>query len=160
MIKAGELETILPKLEAQASGIVLEVGPGSGNQLSRYDVSKIKKIYGIEPNLELHDELRKTIKGCGLSDQYAIVPCGVEDFGTLKMYGVKPESVDTILVVSVLCSVPRPKQMTKALYKLLKPGGQMIVHEHVKSHDPMSGLVQRMYSVPLQYDLPCYRDQG
>ena len=143
MLAERDNETILPTLVAQASGTVLEIGPGSGNQLPRFDKEKVRKIYGVEPNVDLHDALRKTIKENGLSDVYTIVPGGVEDPVELKKYGVEIESVDTVLSAQVLCSVPRPAEMVKRLYELLKPGGQMIVYEHVKSTDLCSGIVQR-----------------
>lgn len=121
---------------------MLEIGPGSGNQLPRYDVSKIDRVYGVEPNVDLHAALRGNIKKCGLSDVYTIVPCGVENLEELGEYGVLSGSVDTVVSVKVLCSVPKPAEMTKELYRLLKPGGQMIVYEHVKSEDYVSQLVQ------------------
>lgn len=126
---------------------MLELGPGSGNQLPRYDVSKIARIYGVEPNIALHDALRKKIKESGLSDVYTIVPCGVEDTTTLKEYGIETGSVDTVVSVQVLCSVPRPKEVVTGLYALLRPGGEMIVYEHVSSEDAVSGVVQRIYNV-------------
>jgi len=49
--------------------------------------------------------------------------------------------------VQVLCGVPRPAEMVKEMYKLLKSGGQMLVYEHVKSDDFVSHLVQRLYSI-------------
>lgn len=39
-----ELETDVPKLVASASGVVVEVGPGNGNQLGRYDKKKVTKV--------------------------------------------------------------------------------------------------------------------
>ena len=143
-IAAAELETDVPKLDAKAYGTVLEVGPGSGNQLPRYDTSKIDRIYGVEPNANLYDALRSNIKKHGWSDAYTIVPCGLEDLDKLKEYGIKPESIDTVVSVQVLCSVPRPAALVKDLYRLLKPGGQMVVYEHVKSEDYITHFVQRM----------------
>ncbi|KAL8922218.1 MAG: hypothetical protein Q9208_005297 [Pyrenodesmia sp. 3 TL-2023] len=132
----------VPKLVASASGTVIEIGPGSGNQVGRYDPNKITRIYGIEPNVGLHDKLRETIKNAGLSDVYTIVPCGVEDVEGLRKYGVDQEVFDTVLSVQVLCCVPNPKETAAALYRLLKPGGTMIVYEHVKSDDMISSKVQ------------------
>ena len=123
--------------------MVLEIGPGSGNQLSRYDKSKVDRIYGVEPNVDLHAALRATVKECGLSDVYTIVPCGIEDVDMLGKYGVEREIIDTVLSVQVLCGVPRPKEVVRELYRLLKPGGQMIVYEHAESDDFISRLVQR-----------------
>lgn len=142
MIKKKEEESPLPRWIKQAQGIVLEIGPGSGNQLSRYDQSKIQKLYGIEPNVALHHQLQETADQVGLHEKFTIVPYGVEDFDKLRKSGIEEGSVDTIMSVSVLCSVPRPQEMTKAMYKLLKPGGQLIVHEHIVSEDPLSNLVQ------------------
>ena len=143
-VAAIELETDVPKLVSEAHGTVLEVGPGSGNQLPRYDISKIDRIYGVEPNVNLHDALRSNIKKHGCSDVYTIVPCGVEDLDKLREYGIKPESIDTVVSVQVLCSVPRPAALVKDIYRLLKPGGEMVVYEHVKSKDFISYSVQRM----------------
>lgn len=123
--------------------MVLEIGPGSGNQLSRYDKSKVDRIHGVEPNVDLHAALRATVKECGLSDVYTIVPCGIEDVDMLGKYGVEREIIDTVLSVQVLCGVPRPKEVVRELYRLLKPGGQMIVYEHAESDDFISRLVQR-----------------
>ena len=143
-VAAIELETDVPKLVSEAHGTVLEVGPGSGNQLPRYDISKIDRIYGVEPNVNLHDALRSNIKKHGCSDVYTIVPCGLEDLDKLREYGIKTESIDTVVSVQVLCSVPRPAALVKDLYRLLKPGGEMVVYEHVKSKDYISYSVQRM----------------
>ena len=139
---AVDAMTGVPELVAKAHGTVLELGPGSGTQIPRYDVSKIDRIYGVEPNVDLHDALRGNVKKHGLSDIYTIVPCVIEDFAKLKEYGLEPETVDTVTSMQVLCSVPKPEALAKDLYRLLKPGGQMIVYEHVKSEDYVSHFVQ------------------
>lgn len=141
-IFAGEAETALPSLVASASGTVLELGPGSGNQLSRYDISKVSKIYGVEHNIELHPALRQTIKKCGLADIYTIVPGGIEDHEVLSKNGIERHSIDTVMTVSVLCSVPQPKKVAQELHELLKHGGRMVVYEHVRSEDAISKVVQ------------------
>ena len=142
MFADGDRQTAVPDLVSKASGIVLELGPGIGSQLSRYDKSKITKIYGVEPNVDLHESLRENVKMSGLSDVYEIVPCGIEDVVELKKRGIALNSVDTVLSVQVLCSVPDPDEMMRRLYALLRPGGQLVVYEHVKSRDLLSGVVQ------------------
>ncbi|CAF9936152.1 hypothetical protein IMSHALPRED_010478 [Imshaugia aleurites] len=152
-IATVELETDVPDLVAKAYGTVLEIGPGSGNQLPRYDISKIDRVYGVEPNVDLHDALRRSVKKHGLSDVYTIVPCGVEDLEKLREFDISSGSVDTVLSVQVLCSVPAPGEMVKELYRLLRPRGQMIVYEHVKSEDYLSHLVQLVYNLVWPYAL-------
>jgi len=142
---ARDEETVVPKLVSQASGIVLELGPGMGSQLPRYDVSKLTKVYGVEPNAELHDALRAKIKACRLDDIYEIVPCGVEDVATLEKHGISLGSIHTVLSVQVQCSVPDPDETLRRLYTLLKPGGQMVIYEHVGSKYPVSRMVQSKF---------------
>ena len=137
-----EVDMGVPELVASASGIVIEYGPGSGSQVSRYDPRKVTKIYGLEPCQGLHAQLRENVKKAGLSDIYTIVPCGIEDAKTLRNYGVDQKPVDTVLSVQVLCCVRDPKETVATLYRMLKPGGQMIVFEHVKSCDWISSAVQ------------------
>ena len=145
MFADGDRQTAVPNLVAEASGIVLELGPGIGSQLPRYDKSKITKIYGVEPNVDLHKSLRENVKMSGLIDVYEIVPCGIEDVVELKKRGLALGSIDTVLSVQVLCSVPDPDEMLRRLYALLKPGGQLIVYEHVKSKDMISSVVQSKF---------------
>ena len=66
-----------------------------------YDLTKVTKVYGVEPNKDHHEGLRKKIKEAGLSDIYEIVPVGVEELGERW---VKRGSVDCVVTVSVLCS--------------------------------------------------------
>lgn len=135
-------ENRLPKLVSQASGIVVEIGPGSGNQASRYDTSRVTKIYGIEPNADLHDKLRVRIKAAKLNDIYTIVPCGIENVSELEKYGITGGSVDTVLTCQVLCSVPQPEEVVRHTYRILKRGGKLIAYEHIRSYDMVSRTVQ------------------
>lgn len=124
--------TVGPLMQS-AKGIVLDVGPGSGQWLYLYSPRRnpnITKVYGVEPNLEHHPALHQTIKREGLQDIYEVVGVGAED---LQSVGIKPASVDTIVTLQVLCSVPTPQRIVTELYAYLKPGGQWIVYEHVKT---------------------------
>ncbi|KAL8931483.1 MAG: hypothetical protein Q9216_007187 [Gyalolechia sp. 2 TL-2023] len=155
-----ETENGVPALVSHASGTIIELGPGSGCQVHRYDPKKVTKIYGLEPCKGLHAQLRENAKKAGLSDVYTIVPCGVEDVECLRKYGVDREAFDTVLSIQVLCSVPNQKETVAALYRLLKPGGQMIVYEHVKSRDFFSSFLQTVYMLVWPYLLAnCHLDR-
>jgi SAM-dependent methyltransferase len=100
----------------------------------------IKAIYGAEPCVGLHAELRKRAVDEGLGAKYTILPCSVvqKELGVeLEKHGLVPEGgerggvFDTIITVRVLCSVPEFERTTAELYSLLKPGGKMLVVEHV-----------------------------
>ncbi|KAG0645165.1 hypothetical protein D0Z07_9286 [Hyphodiscus hymeniophilus] len=127
-------ENAIPRVRpliSQARGVVLEIGPGSGEWVNLYDKEKVTKVYGVEPNRDHHELLRRRVKEAGLSDIYEIVPVGVEELGETW---VGMGEVDSIVTIQCLCSVPKPKEMINALYGYVKEGGQWIVYEHVVTH--------------------------
>jgi SAM-dependent methyltransferase len=98
----------------------------------------IRSVYGAEPCLGLHAQLRRRILNSGLDGIYHIVPSGVrktELLSALEKIGVNDTSkggiFDTIICVRVLCSVPDPARTIADLYDLLRPGGQFLIVEHV-----------------------------
>lgn len=67
----------------------------------------------------------------GLGDVYEIIGCGAEELGVKGE--VERGSVDTIITVQCLCSIPTPEVIIRELYPLLKPGGTWLVYEHVRT---------------------------
>ncbi|RAL03185.1 EstA precursor [Aspergillus ibericus CBS 121593] len=152
---SGEIQgssDLIPPILSHASGIVLDVGPGTGTQMPLLRSPAIQTIYGAEPCHGLHAELRARAISEGLSDKYYILPCGVEASDLipalqkqdlLNTNTTNPTAVlknlentgdgvfDTILCVRVLCSVPDMQQTIQSLYTLLRPGGKLLVVEHV-----------------------------
>ncbi|KAI5357721.1 Putative S-adenosyl-L-methionine-dependent methyltransferase [Septoria linicola] len=125
---------VLPLLEKSAIGVCLDIGPGTGQWLSvfgRADNPTITKIYGVEPNHGMHKALRESAVKAGLGDVYEVIGCGAQELGTKG--GIQPGSIDTIITVQSLCSIPTPEVIIKELYPLLKPGGKWLMFEHVKT---------------------------
>ena len=122
-----------------AHGVVLDVGPGSGEQLPRFDPAKVGVMYGAEPNIHLHPGLLRIAEKAGFDGKYKALQCGGEPeslIPALAKAGVLKDSVsqgvfDDIVCVRVLCGVPRPEETIQGLYRLLKPGGRLIVCEHI-----------------------------
>lgn len=46
-----------------------------------------------------------------------------------------------------LCSVPTPEKIISAMYPLLKPGGTILVLEHVISDHPVTSFIQNAYTM-------------
>jgi len=148
ILAAGDLSMGYLKKEVlkHAYGVCLEVGPGAGHTLKHYPKgNKVTKIYGVEPTVGLHDILRKEIVKQGLEDKYHIVSCGIQESEALALANIRAGSIDTIVLVQVMCSIPTPKLMIQSMIKLLKPGGQLLLFEHVQSDDPSTKFVQNMY---------------
>lgn len=124
---------VVEPLLRNAAGVVLDIGPGSGEWLRFFSPDKnagIERIYGVEPNREHHDALRRRVREAGLEGVYEILGVGVED---LASCGLHEESIDTICTVQCLCSVPGPQKIVKELFPYLKPGGKWLVYEHVRT---------------------------
>jgi len=146
----------LDSLLSDSRGVVLDVGPGAGHQLFRFsNPTNIKAIYGVEPGVTMHGDLRERAVRAGLGDKYKILSCGAEEeslYPALAKEGLLSDAVnqaradtggavfDEIVCVRVLCGVPLPESTIQGLYSLLKPGGRFIVCEHVvNSGDARAG---------------------
>ncbi|KAF2005181.1 hypothetical protein P154DRAFT_518715 [Amniculicola lignicola CBS 123094] len=145
----GEAMTVempgpIDELLSKCQGIVLDIGPGSGEILPRFNNSKIVTMYGAEPAAPLHPGLIRNAKKAGFGDKYIPLLCGGEPeslIPALHKSGILGQSgtggagesgvFDEICCVRVLCGVPHPKETIKGLYGLLKPGGRMVICEHV-----------------------------
>ena len=138
------------------SGTVIEVGAGSGMWADVFakivrDGSEedgdggvrrrgggkpgLTKIYGVEPNPQSAAALRRRVKDVGLDGIYEVVPVGIESLSDPHAWSGKtlePGSIDCVVSIMCLCSIPDQADNIKALYKLLKPGGRWYVYEHVK----------------------------
>ncbi|KAK3392183.1 S-adenosyl-L-methionine-dependent methyltransferase [Sordaria brevicollis] len=92
---------------------------------------RITQVYGVEPNYGIHPLLQHNITQAGLSQTYTILPFGIED---IERYApqIQPESLDCIVSILCLCSIPEPQKNIGILYRYLKPGGRWFVYEHVK----------------------------
>ncbi|BEI81799.1 hypothetical protein CcaverHIS002_0209590 [Cutaneotrichosporon cavernicola] len=135
-------------LPAGVGGTVIEIGPGSGNWVNIFSDkylldhannkadggyrTRVDKAYGIEPNADHHTTLRQRVRDSGLEGRYEVVPMGIQDIGASGL--IAKGSVDAIVTVMCLCSIPEPEKNIRELYTYLKPGGRWFVYEHVKCH--------------------------
>ncbi|PLB42133.1 class I SAM-dependent methyltransferase [Aspergillus candidus] len=143
---AYEDTTIVPSLVQAAGGVVLELGPGPGNQIHRYDTSVVKHVYGVEPNPHFGKTINANLDKHDLRDRYKLIVCGVEDSDVLREEGITEASVDAVLCIQVLCAVKDPKNVMKEVWKLLKPGGKFIFWEHGWSRDRLTGVAQACWN--------------
>lgn len=157
-------EDVPPTFDAilQASrGIILDVGPGAGHQVFRFShPENITAVYGVEPGVDMHAKLRELAKEAGLEKKYKILTCGAEPESlvpALAREGLlgKEQSVadgifDEIVCIRVLCGVPKLNETVQGLYRCLKPGGRLVLCEHIVSDSQHGGnagvrLLQHLY---------------
>ncbi|KAL5596679.1 hypothetical protein BROUX41_006628 [Berkeleyomyces rouxiae] len=131
---------------APLSGSVIEVGAGSGLWASALVEAGAERVLGIEPNPAQHAALRKRVAELGIEKQYQVVPVGIQEIGQPDKWDGRIEegSVDCIVTILCLCSIPEPEQNIKELYKYLKKGGRWFVYEHVRA-PARAGSAMRWY---------------
>ncbi|KAJ5262178.1 hypothetical protein N7524_007483 [Penicillium chrysogenum] len=133
-------------LLGSASGIVLEVGSGRGHSLKYYDRKKIQRLWLVEPDETSVPALKREIHRLNMDTICGVLKCGIEDTEMLH-HAVATESVDTVVCIQTLCTVPNPHQVISFLYSLLKPGsGQFFFLEHVASTHGLTRAVQNFYT--------------
>ncbi len=110
------------KVVPQASGIILEVGIGSGLNIPFYDQAKVEKIIGLDPSIELHVMAKKTADQHNLAVDFIV--------GGAEKMDLPNDSVDTVLVTYTMCTIPDALSANKEMLRVLKPGGRLIFCEH------------------------------
>ncbi|KAF7789148.1 hypothetical protein EIP86_000085 [Pleurotus ostreatoroseus] len=120
-----------------AYGVVLDVGAGHGHLAKYLDREKVMKYVATEPNTAMHAEIRKHAAEVGFTEadgSLVVLPYGAEQTSLISSAMGTPQAFDTLVSIGCLCSVPKPAATVKTLVEqLLKPGGQLLYIEHVRS---------------------------
>jgi SAM-dependent methyltransferase len=124
--KAG-LAEMRGDLLASASGRTLELGAGTGANLSYY-TDAVTELVLTEPEANMARQLRERLAKEGTS---AGNPSVIE--APAEQLPFDDGSFDTVVTTLVLCSVERPEQAVSEARRVLVEGGRLIFIEHVRS---------------------------
>jgi ubiquinone/menaquinone biosynthesis C-methylase UbiE len=130
--KASEdagLREMRRELLAQARGRVLELGAGTGLNLEHYP-EQIEGLTLVEPDPHMTEQLREKLARSGRAAEVSVVEAPGEQLPFAD------ESFDTAVVTLVLCTVPDPEGTLREIKRVLKPDGQLLFLEHVRSNHP------------------------
>jgi SAM-dependent methyltransferase len=105
-----------------ARGNVLEVGAGTGFNLSHYP-PEVDSIVACEPDARMRGRLEGRAAECPIP--VTVIAEGVPGLP------FAPESFDTVVCVLVLCTVADQPGALAELRRLTKPDGQLLFLEHV-----------------------------
>jgi ubiquinone/menaquinone biosynthesis C-methylase UbiE len=111
-----------------AEGNVLEIGLGSGLNLSHYDSAKVKNLVGVEPAIEVWH--KKKVNPENLDFSFEFLNAFAEDLP------LDTNSFDTVVVTYTLCSIKDTDKTFSEIRRVLKPNGKLIFNEHGKAPDP------------------------
>ena len=110
---------------------VLEVGVGTGKNIEFYpqglDVTGIDLTPGmLERARKRADALRRKVD---------------LRLGDVQSLNFPEESFDAVVATFVFCSVPDPVQGLSEVRRVVRPGGQVLILEHMRSAQPVIGLL-------------------
>ena len=105
-----------------AKGKIFDIGIGSGLNIPFYDLSKIDKIYGLDPSSELIKIAKKMAVKKNISIEFLL--CGAEDIP------LPNNSIDTVLITYSMCTIPEVLKANYEMLRVLKPDGRLIFCEH------------------------------
>ncbi len=110
------------KVVPLAKGKILDIGIGSGLNIPFYDLSKIDKIYGLDPSSELIKIAKKIAVKKNISIEFLL--CGAEDIP------LPNNSIDTVLITYSMCTIPEVLKANYEMLRVLKSDGRLIFCEH------------------------------
>ncbi|PLX88759.1 MAG: hypothetical protein C0618_03610 [Desulfuromonas sp.] len=112
------------ELLAPLSGRVLEIGSGTGVNLNYYPVD-LEQLVLCEPDAAMRHRLRQNVARRGRAE-IDISCCSAEQIDYPGAH------FDFIVSTLVLCSVGDIDRTLEEIRRLLKPGGALVVMEHVR----------------------------
>lgn len=126
------------RLLAGLRGKILDVGTGTGINFEHYDAEA--EVIGIEPSPWM---IRQAIIRKEQSANSAGITLYQTGCGDPVMHEiVEEDSLDHVVCTLVLCTIPDAEAALRDFSKWLKPGGQLIVLEHIRSHHKHIGSLQ------------------
>ncbi|SHJ21765.1 Methyltransferase domain-containing protein [Malonomonas rubra DSM 5091] len=114
------------QLLQQAEGDLLEVGAGTGLNLPHYP-QQVERLILSEPDPYMRRRLQQKLPIHKQPAQITAWPA--------EKINLADGSLDTVVSTLVLCSVDSVQQSLQELFRVLKPGGQLLFLEHVIAND-------------------------
>jgi demethylmenaquinone methyltransferase/2-methoxy-6-polyprenyl-1,4-benzoquinol methylase len=112
-------------------GRVLEVGVGTGRNLKYYPADSL--VTGIDNSEGMLEKARK--KAGGMQN----IILFLMDAEHMEF---PDNTFDYVVTTFVLCSIPDPVKALKEMRRVLKPSGELIALEHMRSKNPLIARIE------------------
>ncbi|MFZ0216889.1 MAG: class I SAM-dependent methyltransferase [Candidatus Dormiibacterota bacterium] len=116
------------------TGEVLEIGAGTGASLRHY--RRAARVIAAEPDPAMRAHLARALEGCRVPVQMSGVVAETLPFPAAHF--------DAVVATCVLCTVDDPHRALAEAHRVLKPGGRLIVLEHVRGSGRLAARQDRI----------------
>ena len=110
-----------------AAGRVLEIGIGTGLNLSFYDPARVSAIVGVDPAAQMQTLARQRAADIAIPVEMIALELG--------QIQAADASFDSIVCTFTLCTIPDPLAALQEMRRVLKPGGKLLFSEHGRAPD-------------------------
>lgn len=152
MARRGEQAGIAERrheLLAGLEGDVVEIGAGTGASLQHYE--RAARVVAIEPDPSMAKRLPDKIAG-------ARVPVEVKT-AEAEALPFEDESFDAAVAAFVLCSVADPAAALAEAHRVLRPGGKLVLLEHVHGEGRVGRWQERLTPLHRKVFGNCHLDR-
>ena len=115
------------KVVPLARGRVLEIGVGSGLNLPFYDSTKVTRLWGLEPSLEMRRVAERATQRVNF--EVELIGLSADEIP------MEDDAVDTVLITYTLCTISKCEPALREMSRVLKPGGELVFCEHGAAPD-------------------------
>lgn len=105
-----------------AQGRVLEIGIGSGLNLSFYDPQRVAVVVGVDPSADMQRLARERAAHCQVPVEMIALELG--------QIQAEDASFDDIVCTFTLCTIPDALAALREMRRVLKAGGRLLFCEH------------------------------
>jgi SAM-dependent methyltransferase len=138
--RAG-VRALRKEVVGRARGLTVEIGGGTGLNLPHYPVD-LDELVLVEPDLPMRSRLERRLRDSGRRAR--VVDASAERLPFAD------GSVDTVVSTFVLCTVDAPELALREIVRVLRPDGQLLFLEHVRSDSPRLAAWQDRLAGPWQ----------
>lgn len=145
MMRRGEERGMRKRRAAlleRARGTALEIGAGTGANIGLYPPG-VGEVILAEPFEPMRRRLQRKLEASGVAARAIDAPA--------EAIPLPEDSVDTVVSTLVLCTVDFPDRAVAEIARVLRPGGELLFIEHVRSGTPRLARWQDRMETPWRH---------
>jgi SAM-dependent methyltransferase len=127
------------ELLANARGLTLEIGSGTGLNLGHYP-PHLERLVLAEPEPAMRARLERLVSR--RRPEASVIDAAAERLPFVD------GTVDTVVSTLVLCTVAAPELALREIARVLAPDGQLLFIEHVRATSPVRSFLQKRLAAP------------